>query len=332
VASPNTFKWRKNAGSWTTGVAITGAAQTLADGVTVTFSALTGHTLTDTWNIACANKPWLYTPNDHWIYQDPTETVLEASDYMEIEYYVLGADVISVSDTTAIDARHAIEGGTGVYTRLYDDPNQNSQETGAVVAAQLVDTYKSMPTEIKYTTLTPGLAPGQLQTVTIARHAVSGEYLINEVRAYDDGGQMKYDIVGLSGVRLGQYLDMFKRMVASGGYSGSAASAPSGGGGGGGGGTAATANSLSAITLTAADEIAVGDGIPAIPAPVEPAILIVVLTQDATGGRQITWSTDFKLATVEIDTTPDTVSIFSFVARADGKWWMVGTPITGQTP
>jgi len=69
VASPNTFKWRKNSGSWTTGVAITGAAQALADGVTATFDALTGHTLTDTWYIACANKPWLYTPNDHWIYQ-----------------------------------------------------------------------------------------------------------------------------------------------------------------------------------------------------------------------------------------------------------------------
>lgn len=46
------FKWRKDTGSWTTGVAITGAAQTLAEGVTVTFGAKTGHTLDDDWTCA----------------------------------------------------------------------------------------------------------------------------------------------------------------------------------------------------------------------------------------------------------------------------------------
>jgi uncharacterized phiE125 gp8 family phage protein len=60
IATPDTFKWRKYTadrygqktyGSWTTGVAITGSAQTLADGVTATFAATTGHTLNDAWTI-----------------------------------------------------------------------------------------------------------------------------------------------------------------------------------------------------------------------------------------------------------------------------------------
>lgn len=58
-ASPETFKWRKvtraagekTYGAWTAGVAITGSAQTLADDVTVTFAATTGHTLDDQWNV-----------------------------------------------------------------------------------------------------------------------------------------------------------------------------------------------------------------------------------------------------------------------------------------
>ena len=50
--TPDTFKWRKNGGSWTTTVAITGAAQTLDSGQTVTFTATTGHTLGDRWIIA----------------------------------------------------------------------------------------------------------------------------------------------------------------------------------------------------------------------------------------------------------------------------------------
>jgi hypothetical protein len=52
AGSPDTFKWRKGAGSWTTGVSITGSAQALTDGVTITFKANTGHTLADVWSIA----------------------------------------------------------------------------------------------------------------------------------------------------------------------------------------------------------------------------------------------------------------------------------------
>lgn len=51
TGTPDTFKWRKNGGGWTTGVSITGAAQTLDDGQTITFAATTGHTLNDQWVI-----------------------------------------------------------------------------------------------------------------------------------------------------------------------------------------------------------------------------------------------------------------------------------------
>lgn len=51
TGAPDTFKWRKNGGAWTTTVAITGGAQTLSDGQTITFAATTGHTLNDQWVI-----------------------------------------------------------------------------------------------------------------------------------------------------------------------------------------------------------------------------------------------------------------------------------------
>jgi len=54
-AVPDTYKWRKNGGAWddntAAGYAITGAAQTLSDGQTITFAATTGHTLADSWSI-----------------------------------------------------------------------------------------------------------------------------------------------------------------------------------------------------------------------------------------------------------------------------------------
>ena len=50
--TPDTFKWSKDGGTETTGVAITGLAQTLAEGVTITFDGTTGATLADNWTIA----------------------------------------------------------------------------------------------------------------------------------------------------------------------------------------------------------------------------------------------------------------------------------------
>lgn len=49
--TPDTFKWRKDSGSWTTGVAITGVPQTITEGISVTFPRLTGHTVGDSWAI-----------------------------------------------------------------------------------------------------------------------------------------------------------------------------------------------------------------------------------------------------------------------------------------
>jgi hypothetical protein len=51
TGTPDHFKWQKNGGAFTTGAAITGSAQSLADGVTITFGATTGHTVDDQWVI-----------------------------------------------------------------------------------------------------------------------------------------------------------------------------------------------------------------------------------------------------------------------------------------
>ena len=70
VGTPDTFKWNRNGGSFTTGVAITGAAQALNDGITIKFGATTGHNLGDQWSIsvdttkgATANTPFVSNLN-----------------------------------------------------------------------------------------------------------------------------------------------------------------------------------------------------------------------------------------------------------------------------
>jgi hypothetical protein len=49
AAATDKFMWRKNGGAWSSEVTVTGSAQTLSDGVTVTFSGTTGQVLNDTY-------------------------------------------------------------------------------------------------------------------------------------------------------------------------------------------------------------------------------------------------------------------------------------------
>lgn len=59
AAATDKFKWSKDGGvTWeATGVSITGAAQALAEGVTVAFGATTGHTLGDAWYFTAYPEP-----------------------------------------------------------------------------------------------------------------------------------------------------------------------------------------------------------------------------------------------------------------------------------
>ena len=63
--------------------------------------------------------------------------------------------------------------------------------------------------------------------------------------------------------------------------------------------------------------------------PAAGAVLTVCVTQDGTGGRAITWSADFIGPTTEIATGASEVSVFNFVARSGGKWWLSALPILG---
>lgn len=59
--------------------------------------------------------------------------------------------------------------------------------------------------------------------------------------------------------------------------------------------------------------------------------LVVIIRQDATGGRTFTWGSGFSATSNNIVTTALTVSTFRFVL-AGGFYVMVGQPTTGMTP
>lgn len=52
----------------------------------------------------------------------------------------------------------------------------------------------------------------------------------------------------------------------------------------------------------------------------------VIVTQDATGGRTITWAAKFKLVGTVINEGANKRTVFEFVAAADGNLYLVAPP------
>ena len=68
TGTPDTFKWRKDGGSYAEGVAIANSSQMLSDGVTIRFRAEAGHSQGDIWHIRVAKRT--LTESNYWIHNN----------------------------------------------------------------------------------------------------------------------------------------------------------------------------------------------------------------------------------------------------------------------
>ena len=99
TGTPDTFKHRKDGGSYTTGVSITGGDQSLGDGVTIKFTATTGHTLGDKWMVTGIPVSRIDFGQGQLLQED---TVLEAADFSNEGFLTLesGIDIKLESGAT----------------------------------------------------------------------------------------------------------------------------------------------------------------------------------------------------------------------------------------
>ncbi len=252
---------------------------------------------------------WYYTPGDHWIIQDSGGTTLTGSDTLFITYRALGADASFAEDTSEQSSRATVEGASGIYSKVVSFDGIYSQAAGDDAAAAELAARKVVPIELRYRTLTSGLLPGQLQSVTLAAYGLSSvSFLIDEVSAeYAENGMMSYSVRALSNTRLGDYLSVFKSFVGGGQSSGATGGVSSGGGGGGTGNLV-----FNSVTLTA-------DATISYTVAAAGTVLILVVKQDATGGWVGTLDTgDFGEQPV-FDTAADAVNSSGWYS--DGTKW-----------
>ncbi len=106
---PNTYKWKKDSGAYTTGVAMTGSAQTLQDGVTVTFASRHGHTVTDVWTVGISSLVTVAKVHFGDVFNGFLYSSVEYSNGTILHHYLDGATPTRIADANCPNTKSVIK-------------------------------------------------------------------------------------------------------------------------------------------------------------------------------------------------------------------------------
>ena len=106
---PNTFKWKKDSGAFTTGVAITGIAQDLQEGVQVTFGAKFGHTLNDQWTIGISSSVNVSKVHYGDVFNGYLYVTVEYTNGTILHHYLDGSAITKITDANCPQTKAAVK-------------------------------------------------------------------------------------------------------------------------------------------------------------------------------------------------------------------------------
>ncbi len=138
------------------------------------------------------------------------ETAPATGEDVVIRYRALGSNTYMVEDSGEQAARAAVEGGSGLYAHIVDD-SSNVDALGSVARAQsLLDQYKTIAEEIRYTTKVDGLQVGQLQSVIVTSQGINSNYLLDQISIRAMSRTMLfYSVRAIGGTALPDWMDTF---------------------------------------------------------------------------------------------------------------------------
>ena len=88
----------------------------------------------------------------------------------------------------------------GIWEELYSAPDTMDQTSLDALAATILSISIITLNKVQYRTITPGLFPGQVQTITLSARGLSGSFLITDITISDVGNTLSYDVTALEGL------------------------------------------------------------------------------------------------------------------------------------
>jgi hypothetical protein len=113
--------------------------------------------------------------------------------------------VRTYNNVPSIDARAAIEGGTGYHEIVVASGSANASMDATTLAESIAKTYGEVPTTVQYSTYRGGLRAGHLQTIVISSLGVSGTFLIDSVSLSMASGKPLWQVHAVDGALIGDW-------------------------------------------------------------------------------------------------------------------------------
>ena len=164
------------------------------------------------------DKDWYWAIGDKTIVQDLADTPLPAGHQIRIKYFG-EIDVILISqNTTAVALQKEIEKiGTGRVEAVTSTMGDTKIDGGLQLAASLLQKYAVQGKTINWQTKTGGLMAGQYIKIELPEYQVDDQYLIEAVRAREDGANnFIYDIQAVLGPENKSWAQFFAEMYREG--------------------------------------------------------------------------------------------------------------------
>ncbi|MGE5589195.1 MAG: hypothetical protein ACM3ZA_00990 [Bacillota bacterium] len=163
-------------------------------------------------------KQWYWSKGDPVLTQDQSLTPLATTDTLSVTYQGEYDIIVLSEDNAEIIGRQQIEGGgTGYVEDVADEPQTSNRDAAFQSANAKLRQYARIGRRLRFRTRRPGLAPGQLLTVTLPEHALDGtEMLIESVSISDEADILWYDVLAVEGPEQGSWSRMFRAMATRG--------------------------------------------------------------------------------------------------------------------
>lgn len=163
-----------------------------------------------------SGKQWYWSKGEKEISQDSGGTPLSASDELVVTYQGFFPIIAMVDDGVAQLERKNIEGGTGIYESVDDQPNLDTQAAATDAALGKLRRYAKIATVLNYATYALDLRPGMLQQVNLPEHDLNGAFLISQIETSDvdrTDGKLIRVVTALSGEAVGGWVEFFRRLA-----------------------------------------------------------------------------------------------------------------------
>jgi len=109
-ATYDTFKWKKDSGSFTTGVVMSGATQTLQDGFAIKFAAITGHVMSAQWVVAVTKITTAVTKIHYGdVFNGKVYAAVEYADSTIQHHYLDGSAGSRITDTNCPQTKGVVK-------------------------------------------------------------------------------------------------------------------------------------------------------------------------------------------------------------------------------